>query len=202
MISLIFSIIFFILFIFFCIMGGNYLLKVMIDNILNKNNIEKFNNINDGIINPIDECIKLDIECQNKLNFQTATNIPLSPNNYKNYIGDVHIHTDNKTVNNNNDNKNGLYCLNKNKLLYDGIWESKININTPYEHETWKLTKGDVPYDYYCSDKLIEVNKPFPTNFIDKSAVSINNDSDYYMYFNDTQNDVFDKEIQCFDQIA
>jgi len=199
MISLIFSIIFFILFIFFCITGGNYLLKVMIDNILDKNNIEKFNNINDNIINPIDECKKLDIECQTKLNFQTSTNIPLSPNNYKNYIGDVHIYKDNKD---NKDNKNGLYCLNKNKLLYDGIWESKININSPYEYETWNLTNGNVPYDYYCSDKLIEVNKPFPTNFIDKSAISINNDSDYYMYFNDTQNDVLDKEIQCFDQIA
>ncbi len=90
MISLIFAIIFLILFVFFCIAGGNYMLRNMVDNVLSKNNKENFSNIND-LVNPVDECQKTDMEMQKVLNFQTATNIPLSPNNYKNYIGSIYI---------------------------------------------------------------------------------------------------------------
>ena len=189
MISFIF-IILFILFIFLCIAGGNYLLKIMLDNIL----FEKFDNINDNIVNPIDECKKIDIESNKNLNFQTATNIPLSPNNYKNYIGSIYINEDTPK----SSNKDGIYCLKKSKLLYDGIWDSKINIENPYEIQQWNLTNGNLSDDYYCSNKLIEINKPFPENYIDKSEIGPVNKESYFMYFNDIQNDVLDKEIHCF----
>jgi hypothetical protein len=199
MISLIFSIVFFLLFIFFCITGGNYLLKSMIDNVLS--NQEHFNNNENEIesaINPTDDCSKIDIDIQNNLNFQTATNIPLSPYYYKNYVGDLYIDTNIKEKNELTD---GKYCLKKGKLLYDGIWDSTISSDNPYEFEQWNMTNGNVTDGYYCSNKLVEVNKPFPKNYIDKSATPPIINGKYYTYFNDTQDDVFDTEISCFPSI-
>ena len=198
MISLIFCIVFFIIFIFLTIAGGNFVLKMMIDNILSKS--EKFQNMNndDLIINPVDDCKKIDIESEKNLNFQTATNIPLSPNYYKNYIGSIYMNDDIKSK---NELKDGMYCLKKSKLLYDGIWNPIINKESPYEYQSWDLTNGDLSDDYYCSDKLLEVNKPFPENYIDKSATPYIEGGDYYTYFNDTRDDKYDTEIQCFPQI-
>ena len=100
-----------------------------------------------------------------------------------------------------NDLKDGMYCLKKSKLLYDGIWNPIINKESPYEYESWELTNGNLSDDYYCSDKLLEVNKPFPENYIDKSATPEIEGGEYYTYFNDTENDKYDTEIQCFPQI-
>jgi hypothetical protein len=202
MISLLFCIFFFILFIFLSIAGGNVVLKMMIDNVLSKS--EKFQNMNidnsidNSIVNPVDDCKKIDLKSEQNLNFQTATNIPLSPNYYQNYIGSIYMNNDTKK---NNDLKDGMYCLKKSKLLYDGIWNPIINKDSPYEYESWNLTNGDLSDDYYCSDKLLEVNKPFPENYIDKTATPIIKGDNYYMYFNDTKNDIFDTEIECFPEI-
>ena len=198
MISLILSIVFFILFVFLVIAGGNFVLKTMVDNVLSKS--EKFQNMNNDnlVINPLDECKKIDLESEKNLNFQTATNIPLSPNYYKNYIGSIYMNDDIKTV---NELKDGMYFLKKSKLLYDGIWNPVINKESPYEYESWQLTNGNLSDDYYCSDKLLEINKPFPENYIDKSATPDIEGGNYYTYFNDTQDDIFDTEIQCFPQI-
>jgi hypothetical protein len=202
MISLIFALIFFIIFIFLCIAGGNYMLKSMINNVLssqeNFENNEHFNNNNNIIINPIDNCRKIDQLSQEHLNFQTATNIPLSPYNYKNYIGSIYIDNDN---NNKNELTEGKYCLKKSKLLYDGIWDPIIIKDSPYEYESWKLTHGNLSDGYYCSNKLLEVNKPFPVNYKDKSATPPIVNGEYYTYFNDTQNDIYDTEIQCFSSV-
>ena len=197
MISLIFCIVFFIIFIFLTIASGNFVLKMMVDNVLSKS--EKFQNMNnDNLINPVDDCKKIDIESEKNLNFQTSTNIPLSPNYYKNYIGSIYMNDDIKQT---NDLKDGMYCLKKSKLLYDGIWNPIINKESPYEYQSWELTNGNLSDDYYCSDKLLEVNKPFPENYIDKSATPEIEGGEYYTYFNDTQNDKYDTEIQCFPQI-
>jgi len=202
MISLLLSIFFFILFIFLSIAGGNVILRMMIDNVLSKT--EKFQNMNidnqidNSVVNPIDKCKKIDLKSEENLNFQTATNIPLSPNYYKNYIGSIYI---NNNIKNNNDLKNGSYCLKKSKLLYDGIWNPIINKDSPYEYESWNLTNGDLSDDYYCSNKLLEVNKPFPENYIDTSATPIIKGNNYYTYFNDINNDIFDTEIECFPEI-
>lgn len=203
MLSLILSIFFLILFIFFCIAGGNFLLRSMVDNALGKEDFRNINemdknNIDDNsIVNPLDDCKKIDLESQESLNFQTTTNIPLSPYYYKNYIGKIYI----ENPVHNNELKEGSQCLKKNKLLYDGIWDPKINKDASYEYETWNLTNGNLYDDYYCSNKLLEVNKPFPKDYIDMSATPPIEDGHYYTYFNDTQNDVCDKEIQCFPEI-
>ena len=225
MISLIFVIIFFLLFIFFCIAGGNYLLKSIVDNVLSKN--EKFTNFNnknidETIVNPTDDCKKIDERSEDSLNFQTATNIPLSPNYYKNYVGSIYM--DNPIANNpfppkkpsgNLSNvdwqnmevtfegniKDGSYCLKKGKLLYDGIWDPKINKEAPYEYESWNLTDGDLSDGFYCSDKLIQVNKPFPKDYRDMSATPPIQGGDYYTYFNDINDDVLDTEISCFPSV-
>lgn len=197
MISLIFAIIFFMLFIFFCIAGGNYLLKSMVDNALSKKeNFENYNEIDN--INSMDECKKMDEITEATLNFQTATNIPLSPYYYKNYVGSIYMDDKEKKV---NQLKDGKYCLKKSKLLYDGIWDTNIENDSPYQYESWKLTDGDLTDGYYCSNKLIEVNKPMPKNFIDKSSTPPPIPTNYYTYFNDTVDDVFDAEIQCFPSV-
>ena len=195
MLSLILGIAFFILFIILTVTGGNHLLKNMLNNVLG--NKEHFNNEDKNLINT-DECKKTDEDNLKTLNFQTSTNIPLSPNYYNNFIGSVYI--DDKKTNNEltNDLHNGKYCMKKPKLLYDGIWESNIKNDSPYETETWNLTNGNLSDGYYCSDKMIEVNHQIPDNYIDKTAVSESPGGDYYTYFNDTCNDVFDTEIQCF----
>jgi len=198
MISLIFALIFFILFIFFCIAGGNYLLRSIIDNVLSVDSLETFSNENFLNVKPVDHCTKIDEITENTLNFQTATNIPLSPNHYKNYIGVQYIDDNQKDI---NPFKNGSFCLKKSKLLYDGIWNPEIINESPYEYEKWNLTNGNLSDDYYCSDKLIEINKPMPKNYIDKSAVYQRNGNKYYTYFNDTVNDIYDTEISCFPSV-
>ncbi len=204
MISLIFALIFFIIFIFLCIAGGNYILKSMINNVLSKENFQNIENFNNDniIINPIDDCRKIDQLSQDNLNFQTATNIPLSPYNYKNYIGSIYMNNESSNeLNNKNELHKGKYCLKKSKLLYDGIWDPTIHKESPYEYESWKLTNGNLSDGYYCSNKLLEVNKPFPKNYIDKSATPPIVGGEYYTYFNDTQNDIYDTEIQCFPSV-
>ena len=196
MISLIFAIIFFILFIFFSIAGLNYLLRSMVDNVLSKK--EKFENFDNFEVKPVDQCKKIDELTESSLNFQTATNIPLSPNYYKNYVGSIYI---NDNPSNSNDLNTGKYCLTKNKLLYDGIWNPNIENKSPYLYETWELTNSDLTDGYYCSDKLFEVNKPFPDNYIDKSSTPPPIGMNYYNYYNDTKNDVNDTEIYCFSSV-
>jgi len=197
MFSLILSIIFLILFIFLIIAGGNYILKQMIDNILLKT--EKFENKkileNDSIINPLDECKKIDLEGEYVLNLQNATNIPLSPNYYRDYIGYMYM---NENENNKDELPKNNYCLKKSKLLYDGIWESNIINETPYKYEKWNLTNGNITDNYYCSNKLIEMNKPLPLNYIDRSSTPNIIGGNYYTYFNDNVDDIFDSEIKCF----
>ena len=113
MISLIFALIFFIIFIFLFIASGNFLLKTMINNVLSKENFENFDNneksYNNIIVNPIDDCRKIDQLSQDNLNFQTATNIPLSPNNYKNYIGSIYMNDDDNYVENKSELHKGKY---------------------------------------------------------------------------------------------
>lgn len=177
----------------------------MINNVLSKKeNFENFDNneksYNNTIVNPIDDCRKIDQLSQDNLNFQTATNIPLSPNNYKNYIGSIYMNDD-SNIENKSELHKGVYCLKKSKLLYDGIWDPTIHKESPYEYESWKLTNGNLSDDYYCSNKLLEVNKPFPKNYIDKSATPPIIGGEYYTYFNDTQDDIYDTEIQCFPSV-
>jgi hypothetical protein len=202
MFSLILSIIFFILFIFLSIASLNYILRRMIDNVLSKNeNFENFKNeeiLDNCIINPLDECKKMDLEGNNNLNFQNAVNIPLSQNYYKDYIGYIYMNEEEK---NNNELLNGKYCLKKSKLLYDGIWESNIINESPYKYEKWNLTNDNLTDGYYCSNKLIEINKDLPLNYIDKSSTPDIIGGNYYTYFNDTNDDIFDKEIKCFSSI-
>jgi hypothetical protein len=203
MFSLILSVIFLILFIFVLIFIGNYVLKQMIDNILVKNeNFENLKNLDDGIINPLDKCKKIDLEGEYELNFQNGTNIPLSPNYYKDYVGCIFI---NENKNNENKNNENNYCLKKSKLLYDGIWESNIINDSPYKYEKWNLTNGNIindkTDDYYCSNKLIQINKPLPLNYIDKSSTPYIKGGYYYTYFNDNIDDIYDSEIKCFPSI-
>jgi hypothetical protein len=204
MLSLIIIFILIIIFFLLSVIGGNYFLKNILESFVIKK--ETFRNIDElKDIDKIDECKSNDWNIYNQLNFQTATNIPLSPNTYKNHIGSFYINRNvNEQANYFDDNgmTNGKYSMTKPRLLYDGIWDSNIGIDAPFEKQTWKLTNGNLSGGSYSSDKMIEINKPIPKNFKDKSAVSLNqNGGYYYTYFNDVNNDVFDTEIVCFPQI-
>ncbi len=198
MLSLLLAITFIAIFVIITIAGGNYVLRNMLNNILGNN--EHFKNNDDKLIDN-DECKKTDENNLKTLNFQTATNIPLSPNYYKNFIGSVYIDDRKKESAFDSELQKGKYCMGKPKLLYDGIWESNIKNDAPYETETWNLTDGNLVDGYYCSDKMVEVNHKIPDNYIDKSAVSDTPGGEYYTYFNDTCNDVFDTEVQCFPSV-
>ena len=197
-VSLVLAFVFFIIFIFLSISGLNFALKRMIDSVLN-NHKEDFTNNDNSIVNPIDDCRKIDVLTDNQLNFQTATNIPLSPVDYKNYVGNIYI--PNSKNNENNQLTHGKYCMMKPKLLYDGIWESEIKKENPFEKQDWKLTNGDLTDGYYCSDKMIETNKPIPENYKDESSTPPITDGKYYTWFNDTYDDIFDTQISCFPSV-
>jgi hypothetical protein len=203
MISLIFAIIFLVIFIFFVIAGGNYLLKSVVDHVLNNSSDsnEGFANINhaENIVNPTDSCKKIDFENKDKLNFQTATNIPLSPNYYKDYVGVLYTNETDMNDLKNNLKLDNTYCLKKSKLLYDGIWDDTIKMDGSYVYNKWSLTDGDVSDDFYCSNKLIEINIPMPTNFVDMSATPTLGKMPLYEFVNDPINDVNDTELICFD---
>jgi len=194
-----------IIFIILIIFGLNYLLKKSLDHFISndKENFENSNNFDETDVNRIDECRKLDNESYEQLNFQTATNIPLSPYNYDDYVGK--IYSNDMYLEEVNELKDGKYCLRKPKLLYDGIWDPEINVNKKdgTEFQAWKLTNGNISSGYYCSNKLVETNKPIPPGFIDKSAVpSIPcNEGQYYNYLIDPYQDPLDTGIHCFPQI-
>jgi len=203
MVSLIFAIIFLVIFIFFVIAGGNYLLRSVVDHVLDGLNgsNEGFSNFEhmNNIVNPTDSCKKIDFDNKDKLNFQTATNIPLSPNYYKDHVGIIYTNeTDGRDLKMNLELDNS-YCLKKSKLLYDGIWDNKVHKYNSYLYNTWSLTDGDISDDYYCSNKLIEVNRQMPKNFIDMSATPTLEKIPIYTYINDAVYDVNDTEITCFD---
>jgi hypothetical protein len=167
---------------------------------------ENFSNMNNLLIDKnierLDDCSKVDLEGQQTLNFQTGTNIPLSPNNYSNYVGDIYLVKDKKKNKNNVNNKNNKLTLQKPQLLYDGIWKSiMIENNGGYEHQYWDMTNGNIGMDNYWSNDLIRVNKKFPKNYIDETAVFENTKNSYFAYCNDTVNDVDDKELSCFPEI-
>jgi len=206
MISLIFCIVFIFLFLFLCYAGGNYILNNMINNILsgqklsNKENFEnKFEDY--GKINPLDECRKIDEFSQNTLNFQTGTNIPLSPNYYKDYVGNIYCNTE--PIKETLELSKGNYCMKKPKLLYDGIWDSNMeNNNEGYEYQNWNLTKGNLYEGYYCSDKLLQVNKEIPPNFKDMSATPPVEGGEYYNYLIDSYQDPLDTQLHCFGNVS
>ena len=185
----------FVLFISLSYGFGNFLLKKMLDKFIDN---EHFKNIDNSIINPADDCIKMDMLTENHLNFQTGTNIPLGPNHYDNYIGKIYINENNSD---NNPFEDGNLCLRKPKLLYDGIWNSDMEKKSPYKYQNWNLTNGNVTDGYYCSNKLIEVNKPFPKNYVDNSATPPIQDGKYYTWFNDKVQDVWDTQTYCFPSV-
>ena len=199
-----FSLVIIIIFIILIIYGINYLLKKSLDHFIT-NHKENFQNSNSdtSIVNPIDECRKIDNESNEQLNFQTATNIPLSPYQYSDYVGK--IYSNDMYIEESDELKKGKYCMRKPKLLYDGIWDPKINVNREEgtEFQEWKLTNGNISNDYYCSNKMIETNKPIPPGFIDKSAVYVApcEESKYYNYLIDPYQDPLDAQLHCFPQV-
>lgn len=198
MFSIIITVILIILFIFFIIMIGNYTLSKVIDSFIGNDTVEKFDNKpHKKDVNELDDCRKIDLKGNNTLNFQTGTNIPLSPNYYKDYVGKIYT-TDQNIKIMKNDKKYALY---KPKLLYDGIWNPVMESNDGYDNQSWELTDGNLVYDDYWSNNLLRTNKEIPKDYIDKTAVTPIIGGQYYTYCNDLSDDVDDKELSCFPSI-
>lgn len=190
------GVVFIIIIIVIAVAAGNHALRSAVDHVLAGEHFNNMNDIDNMELVKMDECKKIDEQSQKTLNFQTGTNIPLSPTSYRDYIGNTYIYKNKDDCTN---CKSGHLYLPKNKLLYDGIWEQK-NINeVPYIYETWNLVDKPIPYDYYTSNNFFQINKKMPPNLIDESAVYKNNENPkYYTYINDNKDDVCDKEIACF----
>ena len=201
MITLILVVFFLVIFIILTIAGGNYAFKALIDSVIGDSK-ETFNNYSNKnkLINSIDNCKQIDKFNSDKLNTQTGTNIPLSPNNYNDYVGLIY---DDIKDNKNNELKKGNYCLYKNELLYDGIWKSDMKNPKPGSlDQDWLLTKGNVMNDYYCSDKLIQLNRKIPNNFVDMSQTPYPSKKiDNITYFNDCRDDPMDLQLSCFPSV-
>jgi len=201
MITLILVVFFLIVFIILTIAGGNYALRSLIDSVIgdSKETFDNYSNKN-SLIDSIDSCKQIDKFNLEKLNTQTGTNIPLSPNNYENYVGIIY---DNIKDDKNDELKQGNYCLYKNELLYDGIWKSDMKNPKPgYLDQDWILTNGNVMNDYYCSNKLVQLNKKIPKNFMDFSQTPPpSKEIDKITYFNDCLDDPLDIQLSCFPPI-
>jgi len=201
MITLILVVFFLIVFIILTIAGGNYALRSLIDSVIgdSKETFDNYSNKN-SLIDSIDSCKQIDKFNLEKLNTQTGTNIPLSPNNYENYVGIIY---DNIKDDKNDELKQGNYCLYKNELLYDGIWKSDMKNPKPgYLDQDWILTNGNVMNDYYCSNKLVQLNKKIPKNFMDFSQTPPpSREIDKITYFNDCLDDPLDIQLSCFPPI-
>jgi hypothetical protein len=201
MITLILVVFFLIVFIILTIAGGNYALKSLIDSFIgdSKETFDNYSNKN-NLIDSIDSCKQIDKFNLEKLNTQTGTNIPLSPNNYEDYVGIIY---DNIKDDKNDELKQGNYCLYKNELLYDGIWKSDMKKPRPgFVDQDWILTNGNVMNDYYCSNKLVQLNKKIPNNFVDMSQTpKPSKEINKITYFNDCLDDPLDIQLSCFPPI-
>ncbi len=194
-VTLILVVFFLIIFLILSFATINYIFKGMIDSFLPKENFQNLI-LKKKTLNEIDDCKKIDKLGDELLQNQTATNIPLSPNKYENYVGILYDNINNKD---NNELKNGNYCLYKNELLYDGIWKSDIkNPKNGLLFQNWNLTNGKVINDYYCSDKLIQINRKMPKNFKDDSSIFENDNVKYKVYYNDCLDDPNDIQLSCF----
>lgn len=195
MVSLLLTLLVLILIIFLTIFSINTLLKNSINKILNNVN-ETFTNSSSNL-NNMDECKKMDIPLKTKLNFQTGTNIPLSPTHYEDHVGQMYI--DKPNYKEKKELQDGKYCVYQNELLYDGIWKPSLNnVKDGYLQQDWKLTKGNIMNDFTCSNKLIEINKPIPKDYIDESAVPKLKQVENGIYFNDLIDDPLDIQIDSF----
>jgi hypothetical protein len=187
-------------------MVGNYALSKVIDSFIGTDSTENFENKENDLnknVNEIDDCRKIDLKGNNTLNFQTGTNIPLSPNYYKDYVGKIYTFPENipNIIPADIRKKHTKYALYKPKLLYDGIWDSDMNSDNGYNFQSWTLTDGNIASGEYWSNDLIRTNKNIPPDYIDESAVTPIVGGEYYTYCNDTVNDVEDKELTCFPSI-
>ena len=189
--------------------GGNFLLKQVVDSVINKNgNIEKFRNKDEKDFNSIqnvDECKKMDNLNKDRMHFQTSSNIPLSPIPEEYFVDEIY---NNKEYNSNltNDLKSGKICIPVPKLLYEGIWDQKIiydKNNNDIQTNKWEITDGKITSDYYCSNNLIRLNKDMPpeNEITNPTATACAEGGNYYMYYNDEIDDKCDKEISCFPNV-
>ena len=199
--SVFFALFFIILFIIIVIFLGNSLLRSMLENLLGDKK-EGFENYKEPNITDLDECRKVDLEFDNKLNCQTSSNIPLTPIKNSFFVNELFNNNEDSEYNLSNDLKTGTNCMSIPKLLYDGVWDPNIiSDNNGNETDNWKLTNGNLSNGYYCSNDLIKTNKPIPDNFKDMSSTPCIKGGEYYTYYNDENDDKYDYEITCFKDV-
>lgn len=199
LISLFFVIFFIIIFIILVIFGGNYVLRSVVDSFLQDGPQEHFEN-KEKDITDLDECRKIDQLSEDKLQFQTASNIPLTPIPDEFYVNEL-LEFKKSDYDVYPDLQKGKQCMKIPKLLYDGIWYPDLKQKNGNEIYNWKLTNGDISENSYCSNKMLEINKPIPKDFKDLSATPCVEGGEYYTYFNDAVDDKFDYEVKCFPEV-
>jgi hypothetical protein len=136
----------------------------MLENLLGDKK-EDFENYKEPNITDLDECRKVDLEFDNKLNCQTASNIPLTPiknSFFVNYL----FNNDDSEYNLSNDLKKGTNCMSIPKLLYDGIYEGATYTFTIRNKGSGSLTihRNDISIDYNNADNIFIVLETLKTS--------------------------------------
>ncbi len=200
-----FLIIFFVIIIVVIIFSiGNYLLRKIVESFLQKK--EGFSNMDRAYLAP-DECSQIDHMGDDKLYMQCSTNIPMAPFKYADFVGEIYTHEpkngDNLTPPPScNNSQYNFVSLIKPKLIYDGIFDPHIKKDDGWESTEYTMNPDTIVYEKYFSNKMLEHNFKVPNQWRDLSSTPYVEGGDKVQYFfNDTQQDVMDTELYCWDQI-
>ena len=182
---------------------GNFLLRKMVESFLPKK--EGFTNFDKAYSKP-DECSQLDHKDENLLFAQVSTNIPLAPNHYSQFVGEIYTdfpqNADNLTPRPKCSSSGFPFVkLPKCAFFYDGIFDPSIEKNEGWEFTNYKMDPKTKNYDYYYSDKMLEHNFRTPDNWRDLSSTPYIEGEKVQWYFNNTQEDPMDNELYCWENI-
>lgn len=115
-------------------------------------------------VNKKNKLILHDEKGYDQLNFQVATDIPLSQTSYSDYINKYYI---NKKINTSVDpdmEVHGTMNMEKPDFYYDGIWKPSYKNQGDYQRVKWSLTKEKGSRGKLDIDKLLQQvgSKPMP----------------------------------------
>lgn len=211
MMTYIYIVSFFVIFILFIYGMVNYNLKNALDHYINNNsNKEGFSNYleilpeDNKSIRPIDDCTREDIKTKNFVYSPSSGGIPENPWKYNYYVQDVYK----KDATNPIGKTNGKYCVSKPKLLFDGIWSPYVFTKDGFEHTKWSLTNGNLSEGEVCMKSLYDNLKTMPKDLPPDCPVKCLTECDMGVYcngpvMNDPQDltSKIDEQYICFPSV-
>ena len=183
---------------------GNFLLRKMVESFLPKK--EGFTNF-DKAYSTKDECSQLDHLGDDLLYSQTGVNIPLAPNHYDNYVGEIYTDFPKKGDNltpppSCNNSQFNFVSLIKPAFYMDGIWKPHMEKKNGWENAEYSLDTKTGVFENYYSNKMLEHNFKVPQGWRDYSSTPyVEGGDSVQWFFNNTQEDPMDNELYCWENI-